>query len=128
MGLIDSASNVLKFCNAGHNYPILISNDGKTKRLEEGGIILGCVPEYPYADGETELKKGDLLFIFTDGITEAMNSNKEEYGEEKLIEELTQIKTKSCREIADRILESVKTFISGEEQSDDMTLLVIKKT
>ncbi|MCX6169968.1 MAG: SpoIIE family protein phosphatase [Ignavibacteriales bacterium] len=127
IGMIDPLSDKLKFCNAGHNYPILISNDGKITRLKDGGIILGCLPNYPYSEGEIEFKNGDLLFIFTDGITEAMNFQKDEYGEEKLIEELSIIKDNSCEEIAQKILTSVKSHIKDEPQSDDMTLLIIKK-
>lgn len=126
-GIIDLSSNMLKFCNAGHNYPILISNNGEVNRLKEGGIILGCLPNFPYSEGEIEFKNGDLLFIFTDGITEAMNFKKEEYGEEKLIEELSIIKDNSCREIAQKILMSVKSHVEDEPQFDDMTLLIIKK-
>ncbi len=126
-GIIDSSSNILKFCNAGHNYPILISNDGEVYRLKEGGIILGCLPNFPYSEGEIEIKNGDLLFTFTDGITEAMNSKNEEYGEEQLIEELLVIKNNSCQEIAQKILMSVKAHINDEPQYDDITLLIIKK-
>ncbi len=126
-GIIDLSSNMLKFCNAGHNYPILISNNGEVNRLKEGGIILGCLPNFPYSEGEIEFKNGDLLFAFTDGITEAMNSKNEEYGEERLIEELLIVKDNSCREIAQKILMSVKTHIKDEPQYDDITLLIIKK-
>ena len=127
LGIIEHSTNKLKFCNAGHNYPILISNDGEIKRLKEGGIILGCLPNFPYSEGEIELRDGDMLFVFSDGITEAMNSKKEEYGEEQLIEELLIIKNNSCREIAQKILMSVKTHIKDEPQYDDITLLIIKK-
>ncbi|MHB8906102.1 MAG: SpoIIE family protein phosphatase [Melioribacteraceae bacterium] len=126
-GIIDLSSNMLKFCNAGHNYPILISNNGEVNRLKEGGIILGCLPNFPYSEGEIEFKNGDLLFAFTDGITEAMNSKNEEYGEERLIEELLIVKDNSCNEIAQKILMSVKAHIKDEPQYDDITLLIIKK-
>jgi phosphoserine phosphatase RsbU/P len=125
-GAINLTNNNLNYVNAGHNFPIIIGRNGEIKRLGIGGLLLGIMKTViPYQEGNTRLEDGDTLVLFTDGISEAMNGQGVEYGEEKLID----IIRSNCNERADiilnRIVESVQEY-SGECQSDDITLIVVK--
>ena len=80
----------------------------------------------PYESETVELLSGDYIIVFTDGVTEAMNSVEEEYSDERLEELCTKLKFESAEEAKEKILEDVKKFTAGFEQSDDLTLMVIK--
>jgi len=127
IGVIDLMSNKIKFCNAGHNYPILITADGNIKRLEEGGLLLGCLTESTYKEASVELNAGDLLCIFTDGISEAMNSDRVEFSEEKILDLVKEFSHLNPEQISRKILGSVRIHVDDEPQSDDITLLLIKR-
>lgn len=127
IGVIDLMSNNIKFCNAGHNYPIVITSNGSIKRLEEGGLLLGCLTECIYTEASIELNRGDLLCVFTDGISEAMNPDRAEFSEEKILELLQEFSHLNLEEISRQILESVRKHVDDEPQSDDITLLLIKR-
>ena len=85
-GVLDASSRILQYTNAGHLRPILIGSDGKLKHLENGGALLGVFPDWKYENSTVELDPGDLFMAFTDGITEAMDRDGEEFGEERLIQ------------------------------------------
>ncbi len=84
-GILNPESNEIVFCNAGHNNPFLFSADGNVKELKTGGLILGCLPASEYEEEKVSINRNDIIVIFSDGISEAMNENEEEYGEELLI-------------------------------------------
>jgi sigma-B regulation protein RsbU (phosphoserine phosphatase) len=112
--------------NAGHNPPLLIRN-GEIKKLESGGLILGIMKTMvPYESEYIQLQSGDYIITFTDGVTEAMNSNEEEYSDERFEQLCKTFKNQHAEEVKDLILNDVKEFTNGFEQSDDVTLLVIK--
>ena len=83
-GILDIAGRSLEYSNAGHNPPILFSN-GQETRLETGGPVLGVLPDFPYEQAAVTLNPGDLLLIFSDGFSEAMNRRFEEFGEDQLV-------------------------------------------
>jgi len=134
-GIFDNETKVLNYVNAGHNPPLLI-RDGKIIKLEKGGIILGVMKTFtPYLSESVNLQKDDVIVLFTDGITEAKNTKDDEFSDEKL--EMLALSLSSSISIgserphsADEILTAiqseVKAFASGADQSDDITLLVIK--
>ena len=74
----------ITYVNAGHNDPLLITSKGEIKKLNEGGLLLGCMPMSTYSEAVIKLNVGDLVVVFSDGITEAMNESEEEYGDERL--------------------------------------------
>ncbi len=116
----------LTYVNAGHNPPLLIRN-GEIKKLESGGLILGIMKTMvPYESEYIQLQSGDYIITFTDGVTEAMNSNEEEYSDERFEQLCKTFKNQRAEEVKDLILNDVKEFTNGFEQSDDVTLLVIK--
>ncbi len=117
----------MTYVNAGHNDPLLISKDGKIKKLNEGGLLLGCLPDSIYSESIFTLKKDDLLVIFTDGITEAMNALEEEFGDNRLIELLKANKSLTCKEITEIVFTAVKKHMQNVPQYDDMTMLLVKK-
>ena len=126
-GILNPESNEIVFCNAGHNNPFLFSVDGNVKELKTGGLILGCLPDSEYEEEKVSINRNDIIVIFSDGISEAMNENEEEYGEEKLKEFISNHLDKSPDKIMENILSDVKVFVGEAPQWDDMTLLIIKR-
>ena len=125
-GYIDINKNALTYVNAGHNPPYIIRN-GKIIKLEKGGIIFGVMKTMtPYIFEEIELKKDDVIILYTDGVSEAMNLDNEEYSEEKLQAVAKSLVNRNADEILNGIKEDVQIFTQGNAQSDDITLIVIK--
>ena len=122
--LIDSRRRRLHYSNAGHNAPILVRQDGTQLRLEEGGLVLGAFQESSYQQGEVELRPGDRLVLFTDGVTEATNGKEEEFGEERLVQALLCDRPLTAEALQNRLLDQVNEF-SGGELEDDVTVLVL---
>jgi len=126
-GYVDNKKNEITYCNAGHNNPILLSKDNKITRPDVGGLIVGIAPGVQYEDATINFDSGDILVIFSDGITEAMNKNEEEYEEERFIELIKKNKEKSAEELIKIIIKEITAYCEGQEQMDDMTLIVIKR-
>jgi sigma-B regulation protein RsbU (phosphoserine phosphatase) len=125
-GYIDTKTNTLTYVNAGHNPPYIIRNS-KIIKLEKGGIIFGVMKTFtPYIFEEVKLKKDDVIILYTDGVSEAMNLNNEEYSEEKLQVIAESLVDKTAEEILNGIKEDVQIFTQGNVQSDDITMIVIK--
>jgi phosphoserine phosphatase RsbU/P len=127
--LSNSENGLVFYVNAGHNYPILLrANPDNVELLPATGQILGPFPNEKYATEFTTMKKGDVLLLHTDGITDASNENREMYGQQRLIRKLREHRTKSPREICQVIIEDVQVFSKLIDYSDDKTLVVIKRT
>ena len=126
-GILNPESNEIVFCNAGHNNPFLFSADGNVKELKTGGLILGCLPGSEYEEENVSINRNDIIVIFSDGISEAMNENEEEYGEERLKEFISNHLDESPDKIIENILSDVRIFVGKAPQWDDMTLLIIKR-
>lgn len=124
----DSKNNILHYSNAGHN-PILIyrKNEDKMELHTVKGVAIGFLKEYNYKKGEIELLEGDIVVLYTDGITEAENSRKELYGVERLKKVIYDNKNSSVKEIKNKILESIERFQENYLQNDDVTFLILKK-
>lgn len=123
-GLLDGRTRRLRYVNAGHNAPIVLHPDGSHHRLREGGGVLGVFSKQTYSPGETQLLAGDRVVLFTDGVTEAQNADGEEFGETRLLELLSENRTRSARQLQERILSAVTEF-NTEDLQDDATLLVV---
>lgn len=128
-GKMDIETRIFTYVNAGHNPPYLFrSTTGSCDELSTGGILLGAMPTIePYTEGSVKLTKGDFLVFFTDGVTEAMNSLEEEYAETRLIDCIRANKDQESAGLLNCIINDVKDF-SGNQLSDDLTLMVIKGT
>jgi len=125
-GILDTEKNTLTFCNAGHNEAVLVK-DNKKIMLDIGGFPLGCFEDADYSEGEILFDRGSTVVVFSDGITEAMNENEEQYGEQRLYEFVEKKSELSSRHLANDIIWDLKRFISGMSQSDDITLMIIKR-
>ncbi len=126
-GELDTEKRLLRYVNAGHNPPFLLSASGELKRLSEGGLILGVLnTAVPYQESSVELNKGDVLLLFTDGVSEAMNAADEDFTEERLQETFKTHSHLPAPEILTQIRHEVERFSSGIPQSDDLTMLVVK--
>ena len=126
-GVLHSSENTITFCNAGHNEPILIDQAGNINRLKEGGIIVGILPGMTYEEKTIDFKADSLLVVYSDGITEAMNSNEEEFGEERLISLIKENKSLSPSNLINLVINTVNDHAGNAEQMDDMTLVIIKR-
>jgi serine phosphatase RsbU (regulator of sigma subunit) len=120
-------NGTLKFCNAGHNPPLIYGADG-LRRVESGGMPVGMFEFAPYSGDECTLKTGDTLVIYSDGVTEAHNVAGEEFGEARLVEVLERYSRGSAEIVLEQIVNAVKEFALGAEQYDDVTVLVVKYT
>jgi len=120
-------NKTLYYSNAGHN-PIVVYR-ASTDSIElhtVKGVAIGFLEEYNYRQGEIQLNKGDIVIFYTDGITEAENSNKEMFGLERLKEVIYNNKNKSPKELRKVILESINRFRKDYEQTDDLTFVILK--
>ena len=126
----DPATRRLSYVNAGHCPPLLLrcgSGNGKVEHLNQaGGTVVGLIPECTYQQAEVLLATGDLLVIYTDGFSEAMNPNLEEWGEERLLDAVAGCNGLPAKDAITRIIEAADAYASGAPQSDDMTLVVLR--
>lgn len=127
LGIINIETNEIKYCNAGHNNPYHYDTNNQVKELDIGGLILGFQPDSSYLGGSIPFQPDDLLVLYSDGITEAMNDKNEEFGEERLTGLITKYKREDIYKLIDRIIDEVNKFSGGVPQSDDMTLMIIKR-
>jgi len=125
-GVLDLKNKTFTFTNAGHNFPLLLNQDGNFKTLEKGGTILGMLHNMGYEEETLLLNPGDLLFLYTDGITEAMNDKEEMFEEERLLDLLKANQKSSAEKLSRKIVDDVLSFQGTQPQSDDLTLVLIK--
>ena len=119
----DPNALTLAYCCAGHNPPLLV-RDGKISVLDVGGCPIGLFTEWKFQEDTIPVIKGDLIVIYTDGITEAQSANQNEFGEERLQQVVLANQNRSCEEIQEKILRAVRDFSIGAEQFDDQTIVV----
>lgn len=124
--VLDAPNRIFTFSNAGHNPPLLLRASGEVERLSEGGPLMGVIKDANYDERPLHLKSGDLLIMYTDGITEAMHEGGEEFGEERLIRFAQKHRNESAREIIHQIHAEVIEFSEKHLPNDDITLIVIK--
>lgn len=127
--LYDPATGFLTYVNAGHNAPMLFRQTGIVERLDEGGgPVVGLMPECSYEQAEVTLNPGDMLLMYTDGITEALNSALEEWGEKRLIAAASGLRGKDSQAVIAGIIQAADAHAAGASQSDDMTLVLLRVT
>ena len=129
IAVLDKESGELDIVNAGHNPALLLRKNGTLEQIEAGGIGLGMLDlGMPYTGQSLRINSGDSLFLYTDGIPEAMNLNEEEYSDEKMIEFFLNNSKSSTNEFIVSMVKDVQKFVGEAQQSDDITSLFIKKT
>ncbi|MDR1509607.1 MAG: SpoIIE family protein phosphatase [Synergistaceae bacterium] len=132
IGMLDMKRNVLEYANAGHNPPVMLHNGRAFWLPTTAGMALGVMENMEFATQEMPFGEGDLLLLYTDGVTEAMNEEKELFGNDRLIELLSakaeETITVSPKELIETLREAVVNFAGDAEQSDDITMLAFLKT
>lgn len=126
-GILDIKTGRIEYTNAGHDCPILFQENQSSEELESTGLILGIHENSDYSTGQTQLDPGDVLLLFSDGINEAMNSDLEMYGLERTKIAVQKNQEKHVSEIAKNLLQDIKSHTGNATQSDDITLIIIKR-
>jgi serine phosphatase RsbU (regulator of sigma subunit) len=113
------------YCNAGHNPPFLVTDAGTT-RLETGGTVLGLFQDGQYETGVASIAAGDMLVMYSDGVTEAENAAGDEFGEQRLIDCLAGARGRSAEQVLAHIQHVLATFTENAAQNDDVTMMAVK--
>jgi len=125
--LLDPASGDLRYCNAGHNPPLLVRQAGHVDRLTAAGTVLGILPDLTYDEQQDRLEVGDTLVVFSDGVTEAENPDGEEFGEKRLAEMVAGMREQPAAAIVKSVLESLEQWTAAAPAADDVTLVIAKR-
>ena len=127
-GILNMKTGEISYCNGGHNPPYVLKRSGKVEMLPMSqDPMVGAIDGIEYHEAKLQLEQGDALVMFTDGVTEAMNINNEEFGEERLEDTLAEVTLHNCQQIVDAIKADVAAFVGEAEQSDDITVLALKR-
>jgi phosphoserine phosphatase RsbU/P len=128
VGVLDPKTDVLTFVNAGHNPPLLVHEGGKVEKLEGTGMILGILPGAQYEQKTCKLQLGDVVVLYSDGVTEASKVDvDEEFGEDRLAATLAELSRDSAQSIIESINQRVYEFTGGAPPADDITLVVARR-
>jgi sigma-B regulation protein RsbU (phosphoserine phosphatase) len=127
LGIVETATGRMVYGQGGHNPPVLVPAQGKPTYEPAGGMPLGVFEDAKFGERELQLKPGETLLVYTDGVTEAMNQAKDLFGEDRLEKAVTGVADLSSEKIAERVIEQVEGFVLEAERSDDITLLAIQR-
>ncbi|HUO30897.1 MAG TPA: SpoIIE family protein phosphatase [Bryobacteraceae bacterium] len=125
--VLDPTTGELAYCNAGHNPPVVVRANGSVEYLEGGGTVLGILSIATYSEYRVKLEPGDLLAIYSDGVTEANNGKEEEFGDERFAAVLSANRQKSANEIVAAVSQALTDFAAGAPQADDITLIAARR-
>lgn len=127
LGILDLKTGDLKYCNAGHNAPLVIGKSGKVSAIEvTPNLPLGLFPGFTFQGQETRLDRDTVLYLFTDGVNEAENNRMEQFGDDRLVSLLEANATAEAKEIVELTFAEVERHADGANQSDDITVMCIK--
>jgi sigma-B regulation protein RsbU (phosphoserine phosphatase) len=128
MGILDPASGSLQYVNAGHCFPFYLNaSDSTVRPLAATGLPLGMFEGVGFETGHVAISPSDLLVLYTDGVTEAMNRAFEEYGEDRFRHLMIQSRKQGAASFLAGVVADVERFVAGEQQSDDLTMMVLKR-
>jgi serine phosphatase RsbU (regulator of sigma subunit) len=120
-------SGTLKYSNAGHNYPLLLRAGGSVEQLSGSGMVMGIFPSVYYEVREIKLEPGDLLALYSDGVTEASTAKGVEFGEDGLTQFLSERKSESCSQIVASLADHVRRWRGSSSFSDDFTIVLARR-
>ena len=127
-GILNTTTGEIVYCNAGHNPPYVLKRNGQVEALPMSqDPMVGAIDGIEYHEGRLMLEKSDALVMFTDGVTEAMNVQNEEFGEGRLEDTLAEVTLHNCQQMVEAIKADVAAFAGEAEQSDDITVLTLKR-
>lgn len=124
---LDPATGIIRFINAGHNPPLIGRSDGSVEQLDSGGFPLGIIPMAEYEVGQTSLGAGEVLLVYSDGVSEAANLKGEEFGLDRLSQVVVKNLASSAAGLRDKVESSLSTFTQTAPAGDDITLVIVKK-
>jgi serine phosphatase RsbU (regulator of sigma subunit) len=122
----DEESMQLVYCSAGHNYPIWRQKANGVQRLQQSGPPVGIESQVCYASDRVQMNSGDVIVFYTDGITESLNENNEDFGEERLLDLIARFPRSDAGELLNHIYDKVNQFMAGINPADDMTMIVLQ--
>ena len=125
--ILNGENGDLTFCNAGHNPPIIVRNNGDHELLEGGGPVIGILPSIEYQEYHAALEVGDTLVIYSDGVTEAADASDDEFETDRLAEAVRKARHLPATQIVEAIRQAVLTHAAGAPQSDDITIIVARR-
>ncbi len=131
IGIMDIHTGQMLYANAGHNYPIIIRKNGEIEWVKSRpGFVLAGMDGVKYRQNELQLNEGDIIYLYTDGVTEALDINQELYGDERLKKALSKEDIRHMRpaDLLKRVSEELSRFTKGAEQADDITMLALKRS
>ena len=123
VGVLDLSTGMLRYCNAGHEHPLVVTGKSVRTLIAKSSLPIGAMEETRYVEQETQLAPGDMVMLFTDGLTEAMNSENALFGRERVAQVIS---GETPQQLLDNMSQSVAGFVRGAEQSDDLTMLAIR--
>jgi len=124
---IEKDSGDLRYVNAGHNPPFLVRASGETEKLSVGGLLLGMFPEATYESARLRIDPGDILVLYSDGVTEAMDDSDDEFGEERLVSFLREHRGMDPERLVESLIRTVHEFSKEGKPGDDVTVAVIRR-
>ena len=124
---LDPHTHQLNYVNAGHNPPMLVRASGAVENLDVGGFPVGIMPFGTYEEATVQLNPGDVLVIYSDGVTESVNENDDEFGEAQLLEIIQKNLSRTAAGIRDRIDEALTRFVGKAKTVDDLTMVIVKR-
>jgi phosphoserine phosphatase RsbU/P len=127
-GILDPSRHALTYTNAGHNPPMLLRASGAIETLDAGGLPVGLMPGSTYESGAVEIGAGDVLVLYTDGVTEAANAANEEFETERLERLAREGASGHVTSLLDRVYDEVFAFSAGMPQGDDITMVILKRS
>ncbi|HTO94509.1 MAG TPA: PP2C family protein-serine/threonine phosphatase, partial [Bacteroidota bacterium] len=125
--VLDAGAHTLTYCNAGHDQPFHFSGAGSPKRLGTGGLVVSIVEEFPYQEDTVSLAPGDVVVVYSDGITEAVDPRAEQFGDTNIQSVVVANRALGASGIIDAIVGAVRQHAATAAQADDMTIVVIKR-
>ena len=125
-GVVNLEDGVMRYANAGHEFPFLVSEEG-VRQIGESGIVAGCVESFPYEEFSCQIPKGGTVVLYTDGITDAAAGDGENFGADRLKKVLERDGLRSASELCSSILSEVERFAKEGANLDDLTLVALKR-
>lgn len=125
--VLDTRSHVLTYCNAGHEQPFLLTGSGEVKRLPTGGLAVGILEEFDYEDDIVHIQPGDILVIFSDGVTDVVNEQDEPFGEDRLLALLMEIRDLTAADMIAAVRRDLAEHAGKMPPFDDVTMVVVKR-
>ena len=129
VGILNLQTGELPFSNAGHDPPLILAANGECRFLAlPDGLVLGVMADAEYCDDTVRLEPGDMIVTYTDGVTEAMNRERVLYSEPRLQQKLATLAGRDVKDTVSEIVASVKVHAAGAPQSDDITVLAVRRS